>query len=106
MESTFLVAIAAVAALVVAALVIRRKSGALSRDANESASELQSFLAACVEDLRQALDRDGMSAEAKRTETNAILARMESRNSEGHLDAFIQDNRESVDLALRRGDAA
>ncbi|MFO3798124.1 MAG: hypothetical protein ACK8QZ_12770, partial [Anaerolineales bacterium] len=68
--------------------------------------ELQSYLASCVDDLRQVLSQKGKEPETLRREAYEILARMESRNAGGNLDDFIKDNRESVDLALKRGDAA
>ncbi len=106
MESLVPVALAVVAALVVRAMIVRRKQHALSPEENERAVELQAFLARCVEDLRRVLDANGTSVEARRAEADAILALMESRNIDGNLDAFIQDNREATQDVLDRGGAA
>lgn len=84
-------------------LIVRRSS---ARSFHMRAEELQSFLTACVSDLRRVLEDQGKEPETVRREAYGILARMESRNSGGSLDAFIQDNRESVDLALKRRNAA
>lgn len=106
MESLVLVALAAVVALVVRAMIVRRKPQALSPEENECAIELQAFLTRCVEDLRRVIGANGTSVEAKRSEADAILALMEARNVDGQLDAFIQDNREAARDALDRGGAA
>jgi|GEM_PF-2267303 len=60
----------------------------------------------CVDELRQLLSRKGIHEDALRGEAERILARMESRNCGGVLDAFIQDNRDSVLLAIKGRDAA
>lgn len=72
----------------------------MSREQHDRASGLQAFLAARVEDLRQILAKEDLSVEAKRAEAYAILAQMQSRNTAGNLDAFIQDNREAIDAEL------
>ena len=98
--------LAAVMAFLAAGLleVIVRRSSPSSLQMR--ADGLQSFLTACVSDLRGVLEEKGKDPETVRREAYEILARMESRNSGGSLDAFIQDNRESVDLALKRRNAA
>lgn len=84
-------------------LIVRKSSpSSLQRRADE----LQAYLTSCVSDLRRVLGEQGKDSETVRREAYGILARMESRNSEGRLDAFIQDNRESVDLELKRRNAA
>lgn len=80
--------------------LLRRRPRGISREDSERATELQAFLTARVEDLRRILASSDLSAEAKRAEAYAVLTQMESRNVAGHLDAFIQDNRESVDAEL------
>ena len=95
-----LIALGIVAALVGGVVLFLRQQRGVSRGDNERAKELQTFLTARVEDLRQVLAKDRLSTDAKRAEAYAILAQMESRNTAGDLDAFIQDNREAVDAAL------
>ena len=87
-------------------LMANRRAHGLSGEAFERANELQFFLTTCVADLGRVLEQEGVGAETVRQQANEILAKMESRNVAGHLDAFIQDNRESVDLTLARGNAS
>ncbi len=97
------VLVVALVILVFGALLLRRKARGLSLDecAMERATELQAFLTARVEDLRQLFAKEHLGPEARREEAYAILAQMESRNVGGNLDAFIQDNREAVEDELR-----
>ena len=106
MENTIYIVAGIVALLVVARYFVVRRGRTLTGEARERAEELQSYLTSCVDDLRQVLAQKGKEPETIRREAYEILARMESRNTGGSLNDFIQDNRESVDLALQRGDAA
>jgi hypothetical protein len=95
-----------VALVVVVRIIVLMKASRAFREQQASATELQSFLRDCVEELDQLLSQEGIDRDRLRQDANAILAKMESRNSAGNLDAFIRDNRESVDLALARRDAS
>jgi hypothetical protein len=68
--------------------------------------ELQSFLAICVTDLRSLLDRKDLDLASLNREAEIVFARMQSRNSDGNLDAFIQDNRMAFKQACARRNAA
>ena len=100
MDIGVLAVLVVVAALIGAVLLLRRRPRGMSPEENERAVERQAYLTARVEDLRQVLARTDLSVEAKRAEAYAVLAQMESGNESGHLDAFIEDNRESVDAEL------
>jgi len=106
LENTVYIVVGIVALALVARYFAVRRGRALAAEAHQRAVELQSFLAACVDNLRHVLAQKGKEPGTIRREAYEILARMESRNTRGSLDDFIQDNRESVDLALKRGDAA
>jgi hypothetical protein len=106
LENTIYIVAGIVVLLLLARYFAKRRGTAVTSEAQVRAKELQSYLASCVDDLRQVLAQKGKEPENIRREAYEILARMESRNTGGNLDDFIQDNRESVDLALRRGDAA
>ncbi|MGY3040747.1 hypothetical protein ACVWWQ_002370 [Rhodanobacter sp. TND4EL1] len=73
---------------------------------SRDAGELQAFLVGCVSELRQVLERSDLDATSLGRETNAILQKMQSRNSDGALDAFIQDNREATKQIIARRRAA
>ncbi len=106
MENTIYIVSGFVALLLVTRYIAVRRGRNLTGEARERAEELQSYLTSCVNDLRHVLAQRGKGSETIRREAYEILARMESRNTGGSLDDFIQDNRESVDIALKRGDAA
>jgi len=106
LENTIYIVAGIVALLVVARYFVVRRGRTLTGEARERSEELQSYLTSCVDDLRQVLAQKGQEPETIRREAYETLSRMESRNTGGSLDDFIQDNRESVDLALQRGDAA
>ena len=67
---------------------------------SHAADELQVFLSGCVSELRQSLERRELDAASLEHEANAILEKMQSRNSNGALDAFIQDNRGAIEQAI------
>jgi hypothetical protein len=106
LENTIYIGAGIVGLLLLVRYFAKRRGIAVASEAQVRANELQSYLASCVDDLRQVLAQRGKEPETLRREAYEILDRMESRNIGGKLDDFIQDNRESVDLALKRGDAA
>jgi len=105
LESTIYVVAGIVVLLLLARHFATRRGPASASEAQVRASVLQSYLVSCVDELRQVLAQKGKEPETLRREAYDILAKMESRNTGGNLDDFIRDNRESVDLALKRGDA-
>jgi len=106
LENTIYIVAGIVGLLLLARYFATRRRRAMTAEAQGRADELQSYLTSCVEELRQVLAQEDKDPETLRREAYDILAKMESRNAGGSLDDFIQDNRESVDLALKRGDAA
>jgi len=105
LENTIYIAAGIVALMLLASYLATRRGRTLTGEAKARADELQSYLTSCVDDLRRVLEQKDKDPDTQRREANEIIARMESRNTGGSLDDFIQDNRESVDLALKRGGA-
>ena len=97
--SSAAIALAALVALFVFVRLCKRR-----HIPSHDAGELQTFLTGCVSELRQVLDRSDLDADSLGREADAILEKMQSRNSNGSLDALIQDNRAAIEraIALRR----
>ena len=94
----FLFAAIALSALVALFIFVRLRTRRLIP--SHDADELQVFLAGCMNELRQVLERSDLDAASLGREANAILEKMQTRNSDGALDAFIQDNRVAIEQAI------
>jgi hypothetical protein len=76
------------------------------RTSQTTALELQAFLTSCVDELKELLAREGVSGVDIQREAEVILAKMQTRNLNGELDAFIQDSRDAVRQEINGRNAA
>ena len=106
MNATAFFILASALAIVLVRMLVSARARVAQRTAAARATELQEFLSACVEELRLNLSQNEVDRGDRIKTAEQILAKMESRNSAGALEAFIQDNREAVQTALARSDAA